>query len=122
MQAVGPNTRTYDVHAGTAPSSAPTELAIWRAQSTGPGEQTLTWPIENGDWMLVVMAPDGSKDVTVRADAGATAPALPGLWIGILTSSVLFLLLGTLAVVLVVVRQPKPGPSTLQTTPGPRVE
>ena len=68
------------------------------------------------------MAQDGSKALSVRADAGATAPALQWVWIAILTSSGVFLLLGTLTVVLAVIRQPKPGPSTLQTTPGPRVE
>ena len=122
VKAVGPNTTTYADHAGTAPSVVPTDLNIWRVQAAGPGEQTITWPIENGDWTLVVMAQDGSKALSVRADAGATAPALQWVWIAILTSSGVFLLLGTLTVVLAVIRQPKPGPSTLQTTPGPRVE
>jgi hypothetical protein len=122
VRAVGPNTTTYADHAGTAPAAAPTDLKIWRVQAAGPGEQTITWPIENGDWTLVVMATDGSKDLSVRADVGATAPALQWLWIGILTSSGVFLLLGTLTVVLAVIRQPKQGPSTLQTTPGSRVE
>jgi uncharacterized protein DUF4389 len=122
VKAVGPNTTTYDDHAGTAPSTVPTELKIWRVQASGPGEQTITWPIENGDWTLVVMPANGSKELSVRADVGATAPGLQWLWIGILTSSGVFLLLGTLTVVLAVVRQPKPGPSTLPTTPGPPVE
>ena len=76
--------------------------------------QTITWPLENGDWTLVVMAPDGSQDVSVRADVGATAPGLQALWIGVLAGSGLFLLLGTLTVGLAVVRRPKAGPSTLQ--------
>jgi hypothetical protein len=122
VTAVGPNTTTYDDHAGAAPSTAPTELKIWRAQAAGPGEQTIIWPIENGDWTLVVMAPDGSNNVRVQADVGATAPALEWLWIAVLASSGVFLLLGTLTVVLAAVRQPKPGPSTLQRTPGPPVE
>ena len=122
VKAVGPITTRYDEHAGTAPSTAPTELNIWRVQATGPGEQTITWPVENGDWTLVVMAPDGSRAVSVRADVGATAPVLQWVWIAILTSSGLFLLLGTLTVVLAVARQPKPGPSTLPVPPGPPVE
>ncbi|MEU4295288.1 DUF4389 domain-containing protein [Kribbella sp. NPDC026596] len=113
---VGPNSTTYADHAGTAPATAPAELNIWRVQTAGSGEQTIIWPLENGDWTLVVMAPDGSKELSVRADAGATAPSLEWLWIAVLTSSGAFLLLGTLTVVLVVVRQPKPGPSTLQQT------
>jgi hypothetical protein len=122
VKAVGPNTTTYSDHAGTAPSTSPAELTIWRAQAAGLGEQTITWPITNGNWTLVVMAQDGSKNLRVRADVGATAPGLEWLWIAILSSSGLFLVLGTLAVVLAVARQPKPGPSTLQRTPGPPVE
>jgi hypothetical protein len=122
VKAVGPYRTRYADQAGAAPSTAPTELTIWRVQATGPGEQTITWPIENGDWTLVVMAPDGSKGVSVRADVGATAPVLQWLWIAVLTSSGVFLLLGTLTVVLAVVRQPKPGPSTLPAPPGPPVE
>jgi len=122
VKAIGPGATTYDHHPGTAPGTAPTDLPIWRMQAAGTGQQTITWPIENGDWALVVMAPDGSRTVSVQADVGATAPALKALWIAILSSSVLFLLLGTLAVVLAVVRQPKPGPSTLQTPPPTRVE
>jgi hypothetical protein len=68
------------------------------------------------------MTPDGSRGVNVQTDVGATVPALKGLWIAILSSSALFLLFGALAVVLPVVRQPKPGPSTLQSPPVPPIE
>ena len=114
VKAVGPSHTTYAEHAGSAPSTAPAQLNIWRVQAAGTGMQTITWPLENGDWTLVVMAPDGSQDVSVRADVGATAPGLQALWIGVLAGSGLFLLLGTLTVGLAVVRRPKAGPSTLQ--------
>ncbi|MFI7063652.1 DUF4389 domain-containing protein [Kribbella sp. NPDC050124] len=110
----GPYSTTYDDHAGGAPSTPPTELAIWRTQAVGPGEQTITWPIESGDWTLVVMAPDATAQVAVQADFGATAAALTGVWIAVLAGSGGFLLIGMLAVVLAVVRRPEPGPSTLE--------
>ncbi|MEV0287057.1 MULTISPECIES: DUF4389 domain-containing protein [unclassified Kribbella] len=109
-----PYSTTYDDHAGGAPSTPPTEVAIWRTQAAGSGEQTITWPVENGDWMLVVMTPDVAANFAVQADFGATAPALTGAWIAVLATSGGFLLLGTLAVVLAVVRRPEPGPSTLE--------
>jgi len=122
VKAVGPNRTMYADHAGQAPSAVPTALPIWRVQSVGPGEQTITWPFENGNWTLVVMAADGSRDLSVRAKVGATAPALHWVWIAVLVSAGAGLLLGLALVLLAVVRQPKPGPSTLQAPPGPRVE
>lgn len=122
VTAVGPTRTRYSDHAGQAPSSLPATLKIWRVQASGPGEQTIIWPPENGDWTLVVMTADGSPDVSVRADVGATAPALEWAWIAVLVSAGVFFLLGLALVLVAVVRQPKPGPSALQTPPVPPVE
>jgi hypothetical protein len=120
---IGPATRTrYFDHAGSAPSTPPTELKIWQTQASGPGQQSITWPVESGDWTLVVMSPDASQGVTVRADVGATAPALEWVWIVVLASSGLFLIVGVLIVVLAVVRQPKQGPSALPPPSVPSIE
>ncbi|TCC24352.1 DUF4389 domain-containing protein [Kribbella sindirgiensis] len=117
VRSIGTDRTTYDDHAGGAPSSSPAELEIWRVQSSGPGEQTITWPVENGDWTLVVMAADGSANIGVRADVGATAPSLEWAWIAVLASAGLTLLLGVALVVVAVVRRPQPGPSALQGPP-----
>ncbi|MFK4084907.1 DUF4389 domain-containing protein [Kribbella sp. NPDC020789] len=102
VKAVGPATTTYDQHAGGAPAAGPETLGIWRVQASGTGNQTIVWPVQNGDWTLVVMAPDATRAVSVQSDVGITAPALQSLWIGILVSSGICLLLGTAAVVLAV--------------------
>jgi hypothetical protein len=68
------------------------------------------------------MAADGSRDVSVRATAGATAPVLEWVWIVVLVSAGVTFLLGLALVVLAVVRQPKPGPSPLQGPPAPPVQ
>ncbi|HET6741755.1 MAG TPA: DUF4389 domain-containing protein [Kribbella sp.] len=122
VQAIGPDRTTYDDHAGQAPRSLPAGLRIWRVQASGPGEQTIAWPFENGDWTLVVMAADGSPDVNVRADAAATAPALHWIWITVVASAGVTFLFGLVLVVLAAVRQRKPGPSALQTPPMPPLE
>jgi hypothetical protein len=122
VKAIGPNNTTYDDHAGGAPSTEPAALHIWRVQASGPGEQTITWPVENGDWTLVVMAADASGNVSVRADVGATAPALEWAWIVVLASAGMALVLGLLLVVLAVVRREQPGPSALQRPQLPPVE
>ncbi|MET9311801.1 DUF4389 domain-containing protein [Kribbella sp. NPDC003505] len=122
VRSLGMNRPAYDDHAGGPPPVAPTEIDIWRVQASGPGEQSITWPIDNGEWTLVVMAADGSGNVTVRADVGATAPALEWAWIVVLVSAGLTLLLGVALVVLAVVRRPQPGPSALQAPPPPPMQ
>ncbi|MFF0341430.1 hypothetical protein [Kribbella sp. NPDC004875] len=116
---LGPNRTTYAEHAGGAPVVPPAALRIWRTQASGPGEQSISWPFEEGDWTLVVMPANGSRGVNVRADAGATAPVLEWVWIVVLVSAGVTFVLGVLLVVLAVVRQPKPGPSPLQGSPAP---
>ncbi|MER7251396.1 DUF4389 domain-containing protein [Kribbella sp. NPDC000426] len=122
VKAVGPDRTTYDEHAGQAPSTPPTALRIWRVQSSGVGEQTITWPLENGDWTLVVMTPDAGRNISVNADVGATAPALDWAWIAVLVSAGITFMLGLALVLLAVVRRPKPGPSALQTPTVPPLE
>ena len=64
------------VHQGSGLPGTPESVAVWTAQSSGPGTQTVTWPDQAGDWTVVVMNADGSAGVDVRAEAGATVPAL----------------------------------------------
>jgi hypothetical protein len=72
-------------HPGNAvPAPAATAVG-WVAQARGAGTVTLRWAVRGGEWMVVVMNPDGSPGVTVRADAGVSSPALPSLaaeWLG----------------------------------------
>jgi hypothetical protein len=68
---------------GSAPTQAPEQMDFWVAQSSGTGQQQITWPVENGDWTAVVMNADASRGVAVETTAGAEVPALRGL-IGVL--------------------------------------
>ena len=54
-----------------APGSlAPATALRWAAQAQGTGILSLTWEGQRGDWMVVVMNPDASSGLTVRAEAG----------------------------------------------------
>ena len=64
---------------GRGPQSAPAGAAIWTAQASGQGTQTLSWRPESGQWEVVVMNQDGAGGVSVLADAGATIPDLAWL-------------------------------------------
>ena len=58
------------------PRTAPGDAAIWTAQASGQGTQTLSWRPESGEWEVVVMNPDGAAGVSVISDVGATIPDL----------------------------------------------
>jgi hypothetical protein len=65
-----------DQRPGTAPAGPPADQGFWIAQASGPGMQQVTWPAAEGDWMFVIMRPDGSAGIDVRARIGAEFPAL----------------------------------------------
>jgi hypothetical protein len=85
-------------HDGGSPGP-PRTAGIWAAQATGTGTQVLHWTPQTGDWTVVVMNPDGSSGVAVRADVGVSAPGLlrlaikmiiGGIWIGLLSAALIW--------------------------------
>ena len=87
-------------HQAIAAPASPATAVGWFAQAEGIGSQTLRWTARAGDWTVVVMNPDGSPGVTVRADAGVSAPALPWLATGLLVTGIMA---GLLACVLILI-------------------
>ena len=86
-------------NSGGAPSTPPAKAGIWTAFAEGTGTQSLVWEVEEGDWTLVAMNADGSKGVTITADAGLEIPALTGIAVAlILAGGVLLLIAGALVV------------------------
>ena len=87
-------------HPGARVPAAPAAALPWAARAQGTGNLTLTWAVRDGDWTVVVMNADASPGLSVRAEAGISAMALPWLagemlGVGLLT--------GVAAVVLIVV-------------------
>jgi hypothetical protein len=75
---------------GTGVPAAPAAALPWAARAQGTGTLTLTWAVRDGDWTVVVMNTDASPGLSVRAEAGLSALALPWLagellWVGLLT-------------------------------------
>ena len=89
---------SYARHAGGAPAILPAQARIWAVKATGPGTQTLTWPVADGRWTLVAMNADGSAPVSVRVNITATLPALPWVATGLLIAGVVFLAAGALLI------------------------
>ena len=87
-------------HLGGVVPAPPAAALHWAAQALGAGTQTLRWTVRSGDWLVVVMNPDGSPGVTVRADAGVSSPVLPALAVELLAAGIVAGLFGAaLAVV-----------------------
>jgi hypothetical protein len=66
---------------GTTTPTAPADGGIWAATASGNGAQTLTWPVEEGDWSVVVMNADGSRGVEADVSVGAKVGVV--LWVGV---------------------------------------
>jgi hypothetical protein len=60
--------RTID---GDSAPRSPVSQRFWDSSTHGPGTQTLTWNIKDGDWSVVVMNADGSPGVDAGISAGA---------------------------------------------------
>lgn len=90
--------RYRDVSGDRVPSP-PHEQGFWVASASGPGTQTLTWDLESGRWMAVIMNTDATSGVTVDASAGAQTDLLVPFALGLLAVGAI---LGVIAVVLIV--------------------
>lgn len=100
---------------GTRVPADPASVKFWEASSAGLGTQTIVTRITSGAWTVVVMNPDVSAGLTVRADVGATAPGLPWIAAGLLAAGLLVAAGGVLLVVIAVRRSS--GPARRQAGP-----
>jgi hypothetical protein len=66
-------------HPGAMVPTAPAAALPWAARAQGTGTLTLIWAVRDGDWTVVVMNTDARPGLSVRADAGISALALPWL-------------------------------------------
>ncbi|MFD3402789.1 hypothetical protein ACFWUU_19035 [Kribbella sp. NPDC058693] len=85
--------------AGDEPSAAPATQSFWVASATGTGPSTLTWNTSGGDWSVVIMNADGSRNVAVDLSVGGTLPAVEGITVGALVGAVVLLIIGTAVIV-----------------------
>ena len=87
-------------HPGNVRPAPPSTALNWAAQARGAGTQTLRWTVRSGDWMVVVMNPDGSPGATVRAALAVSSPVLPSLAGELLAAGILAGLTGAALVVI----------------------
>ena len=94
--------RGHDVtdHPGASVPAAPAAALPWAARVQGTGTLTLTWASKGGYWTVVVMNTDTHPGLSVRAETGISAMALPWMATELLAAG---LLTGVAAGVLIVV-------------------
>src|SRR3954449_4733128 len=96
---------TYRTRVGDRPAP-PLAQRFWTASANGTGTQAVDWKVRGGNWSVVVMNADGSRNVDAGVKAGSDAPWLPTVgWGSIGGGVVLAILAGTL--VYVGVRRPR---------------
>jgi hypothetical protein len=98
----------YAAVAGKSTPQAPAGLGFWRVQASGSGTQTISWPLEDGDWSAVAMNADGSGSIAVDARFGAKLSALGWILFGFVTAGALALA-GGVALVYFGARRPRHG-------------
>ncbi|OQO93844.1 hypothetical protein B1813_04805 [Saccharomonospora piscinae] len=97
------------------PPAPPGTVAGWTAQASGAGTQEVRVPSEaseGGDWAVVVVPTgdaNGSRGVSVRAEVGATAPALPWVAVAGLAVGTVVLAGGSVLIALAARRASPPG-------------
>jgi hypothetical protein len=108
----------YTAHGGGAPA-VPTTETFWEAQASGAGNQTLTWTVVPGQWIVVLMNADGSRGITADVTVGATAPFLFAIALGLLIAGVIALLLAVVLLVLGITRLNAHSPGQLAANAAP---
>jgi hypothetical protein len=71
---------TYVDHSGKVDPGRPAVEPFWAAAVSGTNEP-LKWKLRSGNWSIVVMNADGSRDVAATIGVGVKVPTL--LWTGV---------------------------------------
>jgi hypothetical protein len=76
------------LRAGGAPASTPVRQTIWAASATGPGAQTVSWEVADGNWAFLVMNADGSRAVAADIELGVDVEWLLELGLALVAGGV----------------------------------
>ena len=84
---------------GSRRPARPGSQPWWTVAASGPGTQRVVWPVESGDWAVVVMNADATQGVDVTARAGVRSALLVPAAVALLLGGGLLLVAGVLLVV-----------------------
>jgi hypothetical protein len=83
---------------GTETPAPPGEQDFWQASVQGPGTQTLTWDVTEGNWAFVLMNANGSRGIEADLTIGVKVGFVIPLAIGLLSGGVLLLIAGAVMI------------------------
>src|ERR1044071_2794058 len=83
----------YRAHPAGAKPGTPAAQTFWAASAHGVGQQTVEWDVEEGDWSVVVMNQDASRNIDAQISAGAELPFLSGIGWGVTIGGLVLLVL-----------------------------
>lgn len=81
---VDPFSVTYALRPGTTAPGSPQQQGFWTASANGTGEQTVTWPVQEGSWAVLLMNADASRGIAADVSAGAKIGLILWLAVGLL--------------------------------------
>ncbi|MCQ1946906.1 DUF4389 domain-containing protein [Arthrobacter sp. zg-Y1116] len=111
-----PFSAQYEESPGAAAPAPPGEQDFWSASSAGTGTQELEWPLQEGEWTVVVMNADASPGVTADLQVGIRSDVLGPLAWWLLIGAVVLVLGGAALILAAILAGRKhtggyPGPS-----------
>ena len=118
---IGEKHVVYVQHRGGKPAQPWDNSTIWSTTSSGTGTQSVVWPEQDGDWVVLVANTNGSAGLDVDADIGATLPHLTGLAIGLIIGGLLSMALGLAMILAATSRASAPPAPPAPQVPEPRI-
>ncbi len=109
---------SYRLVDGTGAPGDPTRADFWVAKASGTDTQSITWPLEDGTWTIVVMNADSSRGVVADVSAGVTIPGISWV-VAILLSIALTSLVIAILLLVAALHRPRPAASAPPAPPAP---
>ena len=100
-----------DLFFGSDKVTAPSAERFWVASVSGTGQQTLTWPIERGDWAIVLMNADARTGVAADVSAGVQTALMLPVGLVLTGAGVLLVLVGVIVMLVALGRYEHAGAS-----------
>ncbi|HEX6131615.1 MAG TPA: hypothetical protein VF044_07770 [Actinomycetota bacterium] len=107
-------TLSIDERPGSARPEPPGEQGFWLASSD---RGRLSWTVDTGDWVVVVMRPDAAPGLDVEGTATVELPVLGTVTVAALAVGVPLLVVGFLLVVSAIRQRPGPAPEIPASVP-----
>lgn len=96
---------TQSMKGRAGPLTAPAGLDWWTVKAAGPGKQSITWPVVDGRYDVVVMNADGSPGVDAKVTFGVEVDGIFGSCLMVFGGGLLLMFAGLL---LMFVRRRRP--------------